>query len=108
LMARSHVPKPNACLIFPPSGSKVASRGGEAYDARHRPRPAWEPPPMTMTADRQDRAQSTFALNPQDELNDLRMSDKALPLLNKVRTFIREVVNPMSERFHALDDQKPS
>ena len=27
-----------------------------------------------------ERSQSGFALNPQDELNDLRMSDKALPL----------------------------
>ena len=27
-----------------------------------------------------DRANSTFGLSPQDELNDLRMSDKALPL----------------------------
>lgn len=27
------------------------------------------------------RVQSSFTLNPQDELNDLRMSEKALPLL---------------------------
>lgn len=26
-----------------------------------------------------ERSQSGFAFNPQDELNDLRMSDKALP-----------------------------
>jgi len=60
---------------------------------------------MTMTAERPD---SGFGLNPQDEINDLRMSDKALPLLNKVKAFIREVVNPMSEEFHALDSKKPS
>ncbi|HEX5261887.1 MAG TPA: acyl-CoA dehydrogenase, partial [Phenylobacterium sp.] len=60
---------------------------------------------MTMTA---ERPETGFGLNPQDELNDLRMSDKALPLLNKVKTFIREVVNPMSEQFHALDSKKPS
>jgi len=58
---------------------------------------------MTMTA---DRPQSSFALNPQDELNDLRMSEKALPLLNHVKKFIREVVEPMSEKFHALDEKK--
>ncbi|HEY0435534.1 MAG TPA: acyl-CoA dehydrogenase family protein, partial [Phenylobacterium sp.] len=58
---------------------------------------------MTMTA---DRAQSTFALNPQDELNDLRMSEKAVPLLNHVKRFIADVVEPMSEKFHALDEAK--
>src|SRR4051794_39039669 len=59
--------------------------------------------PMTMTA---DRPQSSFALNPQDELNDLRMSEKAVPLLNHVRRFIADVVEPMSEKFHALDEGK--
>ena len=34
------------------------------------------------------RAQSSFNLNPQDDLNDLRMSSKALPLLEHVRNFI--------------------
>jgi acyl-CoA dehydrogenase len=58
---------------------------------------------MTMTA---DRPQSSFALSPQDELNDLRMSEKALPLLNHVKQFIRDVVEPMSEKFHALDETK--
>jgi len=58
---------------------------------------------MTMTA---DRPQSSFGLSPQDELNDLRMSDKALPLLNKVREFIKDVVQPMSEEFHRLGEGK--
>ena len=52
------------------------------------------------------RAQSSFNLNPQDEMNDLRMSSKALPLLEHVRTFIRETVNPMSEEFHRLGENK--
>ncbi len=56
----------------------------------------------------QDRAQSSFNLNPQDELNDLRMSAKALPLLNHVKTFIAEVVNPMSEEFHRLGEGNPN
>ncbi|WP_452603509.1 acyl-CoA dehydrogenase family protein [Phenylobacterium terrae] len=58
---------------------------------------------MTMTA---ERPESKFKLNPQDELNDLRMSDKALPLYNRVKTFIREVVQPMSAEFHRLGEGK--
>jgi len=60
---------------------------------------------MSETLNKQ--AQSSFALNPQDELNDLRMSEKALPLLNKVKTFIRDVVEPMSEEFHRLGEGNP-
>ncbi|MFC3079648.1 acyl-CoA dehydrogenase family protein [Phenylobacterium terrae] len=56
-----------------------------------------------MTA---ERPESKFKLNPQDELNDLRMSDKALPLYNRVKTFIREVVQPMSAEFHRLGEGK--
>ena len=48
-----------------------------------------------------------FGLDPLDELNDLRMSAAALPLLHRVRAFIRATVEPMSRAFHALDDQKP-
>jgi acyl-CoA dehydrogenase len=59
---------------------------------------------MTMTA---ERPESGFKLNPQDDLNDLRMSDKALPLYNKVKQFIRDVVEPMSAEFHALDEKRP-
>jgi acyl-CoA dehydrogenase len=58
---------------------------------------------MTMTA---ERPESSFKLNPQDALNDLRMSDKALPLLNRVKAFIAEVVNPMTEEFHRLGEGK--
>ncbi|HKP78802.1 MAG TPA: acyl-CoA dehydrogenase family protein, partial [Phenylobacterium sp.] len=54
-----------------------------------------------------ERPQSSFGLNPQDELNDLRMSEKALPLLNKVRDFVRDVVEPMSEEFHRLGEGRP-
>jgi acyl-CoA dehydrogenase len=59
---------------------------------------------MTMTA---ERPESSFALNPQDELNDLRMSDKAVPLLNQVKRFIRDVVEPMSEEYHRLGEGRP-
>ncbi|MGZ6017169.1 MAG: acyl-CoA dehydrogenase family protein [Phenylobacterium sp.] len=53
-----------------------------------------------------DKGASSFALNPQDDLNDLRMSEKALPLLNKVKDFVRDVVEPMSVQFHKLDEGK--
>ncbi|MFL5298649.1 MAG: acyl-CoA dehydrogenase family protein [Phenylobacterium sp.] len=59
---------------------------------------------MTMTA---ERPETGFGLNPQDDLNDLRMSEKALPLLNKVKAFITDVVNPMSEEFHRLGEGRP-
>jgi len=54
-----------------------------------------------------DRPENSFSLDPQDELNDLRMSDGAMPLLNKVKAFIREVVDPMSEEFHRLGEGRP-
>ncbi|MBL8773094.1 MAG: acyl-CoA dehydrogenase family protein [Phenylobacterium sp.] len=64
-----------------------------------------------MTADRPAgaaaQAQSSFGLSPQDELNDLRMSDKALPLYNKVKEFIREVAEPASEEWHRLGEGRP-
>ncbi|RYG04458.1 MAG: acyl-CoA dehydrogenase [Caulobacteraceae bacterium] len=54
----------------------------------------------------QDKAQSSFKLNPMDELNDLRMSEKAMPLLEHVKRFIKETVQPMSEEFHRLGENK--
>ncbi|TAJ68419.1 MAG: acyl-CoA dehydrogenase [Phenylobacterium sp.] len=54
-----------------------------------------------------ERPQNSFGLNPQDDLNDLRMSEKAVPLLNKVKDFIRDVVEPMSEEFHRLGEGRP-
>ncbi|MBW8812339.1 MAG: acyl-CoA dehydrogenase family protein [Caulobacterales bacterium] len=57
-----------------------------------------------MTA---ERPETGFGLNPQDALNDLRMSEKAVPLLNKVKAFIKDVVEPMSEEFHRLGEGRP-
>jgi acyl-CoA dehydrogenase len=54
-----------------------------------------------------ERMQATFALNPQDELNDLRMSDKAVPLYNRVKQFIQDVVLPTSEKFHQAGENRP-
>jgi acyl-CoA dehydrogenase len=53
-----------------------------------------------------EKAQSSFNLNPQDELNDLRMSAKAMPLLEHVKRFIRETVDPMSHEFEKLGEGK--
>jgi len=33
---------------------------------------------------------TSYAMDPGDELNDLRMSDKALPLYNAVKAFIKK------------------
>lgn len=60
-----------------------------------------------MSETRNQQAQSSFGLSPQDEMNDLRMSEKALPLLNKVKAFIKDVVEPMSEEFHRLGEGRP-
>ena len=43
-------------------------------------------------------------LTPQDTLNDLRMSDEAIPLLNHVKRFIKETVDPMYEEFQKLGE----
>ena len=43
-------------------------------------------------------------LTPQDTLNDLRMSDKAVPLLNHVKRFIKDTVDPMYEEFVKLGE----
>src|SRR5580693_3122261 len=49
---------------------------------------------------------SAFGLNPTDDLHDLRMSEAAMPLLEHVKAFIEETVNPMSEEFHRLGQNK--
>jgi acyl-CoA dehydrogenase len=52
-------------------------------------------------------AGSGFGTNPSDELNDLRMSEKAMPLYEHVKRFVRDVVDPMSVKFHALGEGRP-
>jgi acyl-CoA dehydrogenase len=49
---------------------------------------------------------SGFGFNPNDELNDLRMSEGAVPLYEHVKRFIEDVVAPMSEEFHALGENR--
>jgi acyl-CoA dehydrogenase len=45
-----------------------------------------------------------LGFQPQSELNDLRMSREALPLLEHVRRFVRETVDPMSSEFRKLGE----
>ncbi len=49
---------------------------------------------------------TSYAMDPGDELNDLRMSDKARPLFDHVNKFIRETVEPMSVEFYRLGEKK--
>lgn len=59
-------------------------------------------------ADRSSNPQlSGFGFNPRDPLNDLRMSEAAIPLYEKVRSFVRDIVDPMSEEFHRLGAGRP-
>jgi acyl-CoA dehydrogenase len=53
------------------------------------------------------KARSTFKMSPRDDLSDLRMSEKAIPLFEKVSDFIDEVVNPMSHEFERLGKGRP-
>ncbi|MDX2202172.1 MAG: acyl-CoA dehydrogenase family protein [Hyphomicrobiaceae bacterium] len=47
---------------------------------------------------------AAFGFNPTDDLNDLRMSEKAMPLYEHVKRFIKETVDPMSVEFHKLGE----
>ncbi|MGB3445081.1 MAG: acyl-CoA dehydrogenase family protein [Xanthobacteraceae bacterium] len=47
-----------------------------------------------------------FGLNPGDELNDLRMSEKARPLYDHVRKFLKETVAPVQAEYEAAGKGK--
>ena len=47
---------------------------------------------------------SAFKLSPNDPLNDLRMSEKAMPLYEHVKRFIKETVEPMAEKYEKLGE----
>lgn len=47
-----------------------------------------------------------FGLNPTDELNDLRMSEKARPLLDHVKIFCKETVAPMQVEYDRLGENR--
>ena len=59
---------------------------------------------MTDVAAAPRPAASAFGFDPTDELNDLRMSEAALPLLEHVKRFIRETVEPMSAEYDRLGE----
>ncbi|MEM7767294.1 MAG: acyl-CoA dehydrogenase family protein [Pseudomonadota bacterium] len=46
------------------------------------------------------------SLNPEDEMNNLTMSEEARPLYEHVKQFVADVVTPMSEEFHRLGEGK--
>ncbi len=50
--------------------------------------------------------QTSYGFNPEDELNDLRMSERARPLYDHVRQFIRDTVDPMAAEFARLGEGK--
>ena len=51
---------------------------------------------------------TSFGFNPTDDLNDLRMSDKARPLYEHVKRFITETVVPMSAEYDRLGEGNPN
>jgi acyl-CoA dehydrogenase len=51
-----------------------------------------------------DQVHTGFGLSPTDELNDLRMSEAALPLLQHVKQFIHETVEPMYAQYEKLGE----
>ena len=49
---------------------------------------------------------TSYTLSPEDELNDLRMSEQVRPLYDHVRQFIRDTVDPMAAEFYRLGEKK--
>src|SRR5882672_8295002 len=49
---------------------------------------------------------TSYTLNPEDELNDLRMSEQVRPLYDHVKKFIRETVEPMAVEFYRHGEKK--
>jgi acyl-CoA dehydrogenase len=47
------------------------------------------------------------ALPSHPDMNDLRMSDKAKPLYEKVLAFLRDEIEPVSTRFDQLHEKRP-
>jgi acyl-CoA dehydrogenase len=49
--------------------------------------------------------QTSYTLSPEDELNDLRMSERVRPLFDHVRKFIATTVEPMSHEFYRAGEK---
>jgi acyl-CoA dehydrogenase len=49
--------------------------------------------------------QTPYTLSPEDELNDLRMSEQVRPLFDHVRQFIATTVEPMSHEFYRAGEK---
>ncbi|WP_420131948.1 acyl-CoA dehydrogenase family protein, partial [Rhodopseudomonas sp.] len=52
--------------------------------------------------------QTPYTLSPEDELNDLRMSEKVRPLYDHVKKFIAETVEPMQHEFDIAEAKNPN
>jgi acyl-CoA dehydrogenase len=57
-----------------------------------------------MSATMSENRVEVGSADPQDALNDLRMSEEALPLLNHVKRFIKDTVDPMYQEFVKLGE----
>ena len=55
-----------------------------------------------MSSTNPNAAAMNFGFDPHDALNDLRMSDKAVPLYEQVKQFIREVAAPAAAKYEEL------
>ena len=60
--------------------------------------------PQSQNQSQNPASTSSFGFNPSDELNDLRMSARAVPLYEHVKRFVAQTVEPMSEQFAALGE----
>src|SRR5258708_19177872 len=49
---------------------------------------------------------TTYGRNPEEELNDWRMSEQVRPMYDHVKKFIRETVDPMSVEFYRHGEKK--
>jgi acyl-CoA dehydrogenase len=48
---------------------------------------------------------TSYTLSPEDELNDLRISEQVRPLYDHVRRFITTTVEPMSHEFYRAGEK---
>ncbi len=83
------------------SAVKKAAAKPAAKSAAKSAKPAKASPKAAAKA---AKIESAFGMDPNDVLNDLRMSDKAVPLYEHVKRFIAETVEPMSEKYFKLGE----
>ncbi|HVR89824.1 MAG TPA: acyl-CoA dehydrogenase family protein [Novosphingobium sp.] len=57
-----------------------------------------------MTSEVHSPGSDGFGIDPRDDLHDLRMSEKGLELLARVKRFIEETAAPAAEKFHRIGE----